>query len=228
MNERRHENRDRWGVALGFLVIVLSLLGIEAFFRDHGKLMSFSAIVRQLPSLPYAGVMRMRSFLFRAALLPSHRLSCPVLSVGNLTFGGTGKTPLVCWLVQQLTEMRRKVGILSRGYGGGTEGNDEAAMLADYLPGIPHVQNPNRVEGGKALLEKYGVEAIVLDDGFQHLRLKRDLDLCLLGKIVSVGQRATLKRLHHSGRHAATISFRGWASGQLVARFVCLFRVQMD
>lgn len=124
--------------------------------------------------------MRLRRLLYARGVFSSVRLPVPVVSVGNLTFGGTGKTPTVAWLAREIAKRNRKPGILSRGYGGGPEGNDEGRMLAQALPGVPHEQNPDRVTGGRALLERHGVDAIVLDDGFQHLRLQRDLDLLLV------------------------------------------------
>lgn len=128
----------------------------------------------------YGAVLKARSFLYLEGFFKRSRAKVPVISIGNLSFGGTGKTPLTIWVTRFLTERKKKVGVLSRGYAGGPQGNDEAAILKDLLPGLIHVENPNRIQAAKELVEKQKVELIVLDDGFQHLRLLRDLDLLLI------------------------------------------------
>ena len=105
----------------------------------------------------------------------------PVVSVGNITLGGTGKTPMVGWLTRWFMDRGLRVGIVSRGYGAVTgQKNDEALELERALPGVPHELNPDRVAGARAAIERHGCQLIVLDDGFQHRRLARDLDLVLL------------------------------------------------
>ncbi|TAJ18638.1 MAG: tetraacyldisaccharide 4'-kinase, partial [Planctomycetota bacterium] len=97
----------------------------------------------------------------------------------NITAGGTGKTPFVAWLVRELERRGRRPGILSRGYGGGGGANDEALLLAELAPGVPHVQQAERFAGALELVRR-GADVIVMDDGFQHRRLARDLDLVLV------------------------------------------------
>ncbi len=121
-----------------------------------------------------------RSALYELGLLQSVRLDVPVISVGNLTAGGTGKTPMVAWLARELERRGRRVGILSRGYGAKVDGaNDEALLLAELAPGVEHVRDVDRVRGARELARR-GIDVIVLDDGFQHRRLARDLDLVLI------------------------------------------------
>jgi tetraacyldisaccharide 4'-kinase len=97
--------------------------------------------------------------------------------VGNLTLGGTGKTPLVAWVARQLAAAGRTPAIVSRGYGARPgEVSDEAAELAILLPGVPHVADRNRAAGVAAAVVR-GADVAVLDDGFQHRRLHRDLDI---------------------------------------------------
>ncbi len=107
------------------------------------------------------------------------RLPVPVISVGNLAAGGTGKTPLVLALCGLCRERGVSVGVLARGYGGrGRDGlNDEGRMLARRFPDLPQAQRPDRYEAGLRLLGEKKVDLLVLDDGFQHRRLHRDLDL---------------------------------------------------
>ena len=111
----------------------------------------------------------------------------PVISVGNLTLGGTGKTPMVEWIVRQLQKREKKVGIISRGYGSRGGPNDEALELAWKLPSVPHVQNPDRVAAARRAIDEFGCDALVLDDAFQHRRIARDLDIVLLDALEPLG-----------------------------------------
>jgi tetraacyldisaccharide 4'-kinase len=111
-----------------------------------------------------------------------------VISVGNLTLGGTGKTPLVKWLAKRLTECGLRPVIVSRGYrSGGNQHNDEALELRQALGNVPHVQNPDRVAAAERAIAAFGCQVIVLDDGFQHRRLARDLDIVLMDALEPFG-----------------------------------------
>ena len=124
-----------------------------------------------------------------------HRAGVPVICVGNLTVGGTGKTPLVEWLARWMRERGVRVAIVSRGYGA-EEGalNDEALELEQKLPDVPHVQNPDRVEAARVAVEELDCNLILLDDGFQHRRLARDLDLVLIDALEPFGYGHLLPR----------------------------------
>ncbi len=129
----------------------------------------------------YGAVAGLRNVCFDRGLRHRARLEVPVLSVGNLTTGGTGKTPMVIWLVEQLRAIGRRPGVLARGYGrkDGAKLNDEGLLLQGRFPDLPQEQDPDRVSAGRRLQEQ-DVDCILLDDGFQHRRLKRDFDvLCL-------------------------------------------------
>lgn len=130
----------------------------------------------RLPALLFGAAARLRGSLYDRRVLPSASVDVPVVCVGNLTAGGTGKTPLVAWVVRHLLRRGTRAGVLSRGYGARGGPNDEARELARLFPDVPHVQERDRVAGAARLVE-LGVEAVVLDDGFQHRRLARDLDL---------------------------------------------------
>lgn len=108
------------------------------------------------------------------------RLPVPVISVGNITTGGTGKTPLVMDLARRLLSRGRVPAVLTRGYKSrrGAPG-DEAAMIAAQTPGVLCVQNPDRIAGGRSAIDR-GAEVLLLDDGFQHRRLGRDLDVVVV------------------------------------------------
>ena len=112
----------------------------------------------------------------------------PVVSVGNLTLGGTGKTPMIEWLARWFTQKEIRVVIVSRGYGSqhGTS-NDEARELAERLPGVAHVQDADRIAAAREAIIQHGAELILLDDGFQHRRLGRDLDIVLIDALEPLG-----------------------------------------
>jgi tetraacyldisaccharide 4'-kinase len=140
----------------------------------------------------------LRNAAYDRGLLPVRRLPCRVICVGNLTAGGTGKTPTVVWLAGVLSGAGRRVAVVLRGYGGKAKTatrvvsddrglredwravGDEAVLLATRLPGIPVVIGADRHAAGLAALAAFQPEVIVLDDGFQHRRLHRDVDLMLV------------------------------------------------
>lgn len=123
-------------------------------------------------------------------------VSVPVLSVGNITLGGTGKTPMVEWVVRRLVEQGLRAAIVSRGYGrrkpfpdsqADPAPNDEARELAQRLSGVPHLQNPDRVAAAGQAVKRSGAQVIVLDDAFQHRRIGRQLDIVLLDALEPFG-----------------------------------------
>lgn len=137
------------------------------------------------------GVLRVASWGYRAAVairnrrfdrgVDVHRVDAPVLCVGNLTTGGTGKTPVVCLLATRLRARGIRVAIVSRGYGRGEAGvNDEAMELYDRLPDVPHVQDPDRVAAARIAIDELESQFILMDDGFGHRRLHRDADVVLV------------------------------------------------
>lgn len=131
--------------------------------------------------LVYGGVAAVRNWTFDAGLRSVQRLPVPVVAVGNLSVGGTGKTPTVAWLCELARAHGRRPGVLARGYGRapGAKLNDEGAMLQAQLPWLLQEQDPDRVAGGRRLIAA-GADFVVLDDGFQHRRLHRDVDLVCL------------------------------------------------
>lgn len=135
----------------------------------------------RVASWPYAAVMSVRNSLFDRDLLPIYETPAPVISVGNVTTGGTGKTPVVALVVQWLAEAGAKPGIVSRGYKQLAEGgNDEARVLELLCPGVPHVQNRDRVAATFSVTSGHDCNVIVADDAFQHRRMARTLDVVLI------------------------------------------------
>jgi tetraacyldisaccharide 4'-kinase len=138
-------------------------------------------------SLIYGAWMRMRAWAYRRGLAKSKRVDGIVISVGNLTTGGTGKTPTALWLALHAAEVGQRAAILLRGYGsrgeadaGGRPRSDETALLRDRLAGRAQLGiGADRIASAEALA-RHGVTWFVLDDGFQHLKLHRDVDIVLL------------------------------------------------
>ena len=120
-------------------------------------------------------------------------VDAPVLSLGNLTTGGVGKTPLAVWLAEFLRDLGHKPAILSRGYGANGGDNDEARMLADLIPTVPHFQHRHRIRAAHRAMAQ-GADVLILDDGFQHRRLARDLDIVLLDGTEPFGHDRLLPR----------------------------------
>jgi tetraacyldisaccharide 4'-kinase len=131
-------------------------------------------------SLPYGGIIRLRNRLYDRGWKKVERAPVPVVSVGNLTLGGTGKTPCVEYVARCYRRQELRVAILSRGYGSSQGRNDEALVLEENLPDVPHLQGADRAALAVTAVEELESEVLVLDDGFQHRRLARDLDLVLI------------------------------------------------
>jgi tetraacyldisaccharide 4'-kinase len=134
-----------------------------------------------------------RLALYRVGLLRAHDVDVPVICVGNLTTGGTGKTPAVGWVVKTLQDLGRKPCIVSRGYKADASGNDEQKVLDELCPGVPHIQDPDRVAAARRAAAE-GADVVVLDDGFSHVRLKRDLDILLFDSLNPLGYGRMLPR----------------------------------
>jgi tetraacyldisaccharide 4'-kinase len=174
--------------------------------------LSFLRLIATVLSWPYSGLVALRNGLFDTGRLRSRRFDCVVLSVGNLTTGGTGKTPMVLWLAQFLSEQGRRVVVVSRGYRGESRGpvlvasdgdgiladsdltGDEPQLLARRLPQVPVVCSPRRVLGVQTALERFRAEVVILDDGFQHRYVARDLDIVLLDARIPMGNGRILPR----------------------------------
>ena len=128
----------------------------------------------------YTLVVRLRNLLYSRKLLKVHHVDAAVLCVGNITVGGTGKTPLVVWLCNLLSQ-NYKCAILTRGYKAKTQDKkdfkDEIAILTENCPEAIVIVNPVRVAGASEAIDKYAADVLVMDDGFQHRRLERDLDI---------------------------------------------------
>ncbi len=153
----------------------------------------------------YSQLMRIRSFLYRKKVLKSYALPVPVISVGNLTMGGSGKSPLVIFLCRFLLANGCKPAVISRGYRGTSQkavnivsdgksilmnprqAGDEPVMIAQAVPGLIVATGKKRIYPARHVIERYGCDSIILDDGFQHLSIRRDLDLVLFDTVFFAG-----------------------------------------
>ena len=161
-------------------------------FKESGKYLLY------LLSLFYWGVVFCRNLFYTLNFFIVHKINCKVVSIGNLTLGGTGKTPMVIFLADLFKSLDKKVAVLSRGYGRGTKGmllvsrgdgdvlckwedcGDEPYMIANKLKGVPVLVDENRYRGGLYLSENFNPDIIIMDDGFQHRALHRDIDIVLV------------------------------------------------
>ena len=156
-------------------------------------------LLLDVQELLYRGAVATRDAGFRAGLLRSDSVPSRVISIGNLAAGGTGKTPLVALVAGHLMAMGRRVAILSRGYGRVERGRrpvpaegpeadwrrigDEPVLLRRILPGVPMVIGADRVASAREAIRRFGADTLILDDGFQHRWLARDLDIVLLDAV---------------------------------------------
>lgn len=142
----------------------------------------------RLAEVAYTGAVRWRNRRYDTGAAEIHRVGVPVVSVGNLTLGGTGKTPMVEWLARWFRQHDVRVTVISRGYGAESGSrNDEALELEQKLPDVPHLQAPDRVAAANVAIEELQCQLILLDDAFQHRRIARDLDIVLLDALEPFG-----------------------------------------
>jgi len=153
-----------------------------------------------LASLAYRAGVSLRNFLYDTGILRARKMTCAVISVGNITVGGTGKTPMVIMLAGMLKMQGYRPAILSRGYGGKRkrqgragvvsdgrevlmgpgEAGDEPVLIAQSMPDVPVIVGKDRSCAGELAIERFDADILILDDGFQHRRLSRDIDIVLL------------------------------------------------
>ena len=160
----------------------------------------------QIAAAGYSSAIGLRNFLYSSGRLKTHHVNATIFSIGNITTGGTGKTPLVIWLYRFLNQKELRCAILTRGYKTRTEGRetrdegretkiDEPAILAESCPQAKVVVNPDRIAGAIEAVNKFGANVLILDDGFQHRRLVRNIDIVAIdatrpfgyGKILPAG-----------------------------------------
>jgi tetraacyldisaccharide 4'-kinase len=172
----------------------------QRIWNDDRSCTPFSPVraIAYALSLFYRLIIKSRNWLYDHHLFMEVKLSCPVISVGNITVGGTGKTPCVIMLAQSLKELGFKPAVLSRGYGSKStepvniisDGNkiilsdelagDEPLLMARSLKDIPVITGPRRILTGQTAINKFGADVLICDDAFQHRQLFRDINIVLL------------------------------------------------
>ncbi len=153
-----------------------------------GAVAAFARLLLSIAEVPYCLIVDARNRRYDRKRAEIHAVAIPVICVGNLTMGGTGKTPMVQYLAEWFRSHGVRVAIVSRGYRAEAgERNDEARELSDKLPDVPHIQNPDRVAAANLAVDELDMQLILLDDGFQHRRLHRDLNLVLLDALQPFG-----------------------------------------
>ena len=164
-----------------------------------------------LPKIFYYMVVKLRLLLYKLKILKSEKVNAFVISVGNITTGGTGKTPVCIELANYFTSVNKKNAILSRGYGGklsntlvntisdGTNifynadfSGDEPYLLASNTENTAVLTSKNRINAARKAIDDYSSEILILDDGFQHIKLKRDLNIMLVDAILKFGNEKIL------------------------------------
>jgi tetraacyldisaccharide 4'-kinase len=166
--------------------------------NENIKRFSPSRAILLFLSLFYRLVVGLRNQLYNKHIIPSTNLLCPVISVGNITVGGTGKTPCVIMLAKILQAEGFRPAVISRGYGGRSSGGinvvsdgenimldakaagDEPFLMAQSLSGVPVITGARRIKTGKFAIEKFKANVIICDDAFQHRQIARTVDLVLL------------------------------------------------
>lgn len=148
--------------------------------RKRGLVAFVFRMLLRLASLPYSAVVRIRNLTFDLGLRKPFHAAVPVISIGNVTVGGTGKTPIVEMIARWCRKEEFRVTILSRGYGASDGPNDEALLLEENLPDVPHLQGAKRAELAKIAFEELESEVLILDDGMQHRQLARDIEIVLV------------------------------------------------
>ena len=191
-------------------------------------------------AFPYACIVRLNRTCYQRGWRRQFRLPHPVVSVGNLTVGGTGKTPFVIWLAREIHAQGKRVAILSRGYGRRNVSNniivsdgtaltadwqlagDEPVLIARQCPWAIVAVGSDRYRLGLWVLEQFSCDCFILDDGYQHLSLYRDVDLLLFDATDLKGLTAVLP----AGRMREPLEAAQWAHGVVFTRSECVESVQ--
>ncbi|MFP4453139.1 MAG: tetraacyldisaccharide 4'-kinase [Desulfobacterales bacterium] len=205
----------------------------------------------------YGAAIRLRNLCFRTAIFQVRSLPCRVVSVGNITAGGTGKTPMTIYMAKLIRQMGYRPAVLSRGYRGGAEkdgavvsdghslsadfqtAGDEPLLMACRLKGVPVLVGGDRYRSGMRAVAEFDPDMVILDDGFQHRRLYRDLDLVLMDAKQGVGNGFMLPRgvlrepVSGLGRADAVVVTRSIQAGDFPAKIdaagsIPVFRTNHD
>ncbi|MEW6170939.1 MAG: tetraacyldisaccharide 4'-kinase [Candidatus Omnitrophota bacterium] len=145
-------------------------------------------------SLIYGVIVFFNVCFYKISIFRSYKLNCVVISVGNITWGGTGKTPFLIELSNYLKNEGHKIAILTRGYKSYKNIGDETALLKNNLKDVLVISGKNRLKNALIALKEYSIDTIILDDGFQHYKIARDLDIVLLDSTNPFGNKNLIPR----------------------------------
>jgi len=206
----------------------MAMIDWQRIWNDDDSMRRFSPTraILHLCSLIYRLIVYVRNRLYDRQILMPTRLSCPVISVGNITVGGTGKTPCVIMMAQMLQRHGYLPAVISRGYGGknpkpvnivsdginillnAEDSGDEPLLIARSLPNVPVITGAKRRLTGQAAIDQFGATVLICDDAFQHRQIFRDIDIVLLdaekpfgnGHLLPRGElREPVNSLHRAG-----------------------------
>lgn len=177
---------------------VMQYLYTLVYSGEEGLFRSMVLVVLRFCSIIYGAMVELNLALFRTGIIPQKKLNATVISLGNITVGGTGKTPTAERMARMIRDDGHRVAILNRGYRAkwkgsvgvvsdgskiymsASEAGDEAYLLAKNLPGVAVIIGSDRSKTGAYAIDKLGVDVLILDDGYQHWKLYRDLDIVLI------------------------------------------------
>ncbi|MFA5794031.1 MAG: tetraacyldisaccharide 4'-kinase [Candidatus Brocadiia bacterium] len=174
----------------------MKYLWYNAVVEERGGLYALARWFFVLLSLVYGLAIALRRLVYWLGIAKPAKLPCRVISVGNISVGGTGKTPLVAYLAKLLSQSGKRVGILARGYGKieAKDTNvitDDEALVPD-IPNVVRVAQPDRLSAGRKLCAEQNINSIILDDGFQHWRIKRNVDIVVIDSVNPFGHKRLL------------------------------------
>lgn len=163
--------------------------------RARGVVPFLLRLALRIASWFYGVAVLLRDRAYHDGLIAQQRATLPIVSIGNVTTGGTGKTPFAAWVAKWFRAHGVRVCILSRGYGAAAGGlNDEALVLEQLCPDVPHLQHADRATSARIAHEELDSQLLLLDDGFQHRRLARDLEIVLIDALNPWGYGRLLPR----------------------------------
>jgi tetraacyldisaccharide 4'-kinase len=166
--------------------------------QNRGVIAVILRFILNVTAWIYTAVIQLRDLFYSKGWRKTHRVNAAVISIGNITTGGTGKTPLVIWLyntINQKSKIKNQkcgVAILTRGYKATQNFTDEPAILTQSCPQAKLIINPDRVQGAIEAIDMFNAKVLVMDDGFQHRRLARDLDIVTIDALQPFGYGRTL------------------------------------